>query len=371
MSKVKVICILSAIVLLASLTLLPQSSFAISSHGVLELKNLIEDKQSVNLLTNEFGIAESIIDEENSDELSKTEKMEIGALENKIASEKEILDEKSKEIEYDYKGQSVDVDKSEPDKLDVSFASGDETDENNFTVNLPLEDSTARVIDDVIIANDGEDDYSVTTEIFDGGIRNCFIIKDSSAPELYPIEYDFDSNDVELEFVIGEDGEKDGTIVAKDKDGEILMCIAPPWAKDSDGNDMVTYYEITGNTVTQIVKHKGENISYPIVADPTIGNNFSNYKWIYRSGDGYTFSLYPTTFLVRMLFSQNHYAIRTTSWIGVYNKGKTSSHWKNTAGMKDQYLCHLDFAARNSTYNLDPWRPNVSYLSTVLNRCNP
>lgn len=39
--------------------------------------------------------------------------------------------------------------------------------------------------------------------------------------------------------------------------------------------------------------------------------------------------------------------------------------------MRDQYICHQQFAYLKSSWNLDEWRPDVSYASTVTSLCNP
>ncbi|MEV6769562.1 DUF2599 domain-containing protein [Nocardia sp. NPDC051030] len=47
----------------------------------------------------------------------------------------------------------------------------------------------------------------------------------------------------------------------------------------------------------------------------------------------------------------------------------------DTPGMRDQFLCHWDWArivAPNKTsWNLEPWRPDVGYQATVNALCNP
>lgn len=39
--------------------------------------------------------------------------------------------------------------------------------------------------------------------------------------------------------------------------------------------------------------------------------------------------------------------------------------------MGDQYWCHTTFARSKDNWNLEPWRPDVGYLATVLAQCNP
>jgi hypothetical protein len=47
----------------------------------------------------------------------------------------------------------------------------------------------------------------------------------------------------------------------------------------------------------------------------------------------------------------------------------------NTPGMHDQFECHWVFARivdpTKTSWNLEPWRPDVGYQATVAARCNP
>ena len=60
----------------------------------------------------------------------------------------------------------------------------------------------------------------------------------------------------------------DGSVLAFDNDGQIAAKIRTPWAKDANGKDVPTYYEIHGTTLTQMVKHRSGKFVYGIVADP-------------------------------------------------------------------------------------------------------
>lgn len=48
------------------------------------------------------------------------------------------------------------------------------------------------------------------------------------------------------------------------------------------------------------------------------------------------------------------------------------SNWtSNRSGMRDQYMCHRNFAKDKVPWNLEPDRPDVGYARTVAARCNP
>jgi len=43
----------------------------------------------------------------------------------------------------------------------------------------------------------------------------------------------------------------------------------------------------------------------------------------------------------------------------------------NTNGLKDQFMCHWDFAVMKGSWNLDIGQPDVGYSKTVFAMCNP
>ncbi len=62
----------------------------------------------------------------------------------------------------------------------------------------------------------------------------------------------------------------DGVIIAMNGEGEFLFAIGTPWARDAAGKELATHYELEGNLLTQVVDHSGGDVSYPVVADPTV-----------------------------------------------------------------------------------------------------
>ncbi len=50
----------------------------------------------------------------------------------------------------------------------------------------------------------------------------------------------------------------------------IPALVEAPWARDKSGRSVPTYFEISGTTLTQVVKHRGADFDYGIVADPSL-----------------------------------------------------------------------------------------------------
>lgn len=54
----------------------------------------------------------------------------------------------------------------------------------------------------------------------------------------------------------------------------VLTTVQPAWAKDRLGRSVATYYEVDGNRLVQVVKHRDERVAYPVIADPWWGNQW-------------------------------------------------------------------------------------------------
>jgi hypothetical protein len=64
-------------------------------------------------------------------------------------------------------------------------------------------------------------------------------------------------------------------------DGQIVMAepaltlglpatLAAPWARDSNGREVETRYELDGTDILQVVDHRETAVAYPVVADPGV-----------------------------------------------------------------------------------------------------
>lgn len=53
-----------------------------------------------------------------------------------------------------------------------------------------------------------------------------------------------------------------------DANGNDVLYVGAPWAKDANGIDIPTHFEVDGTKLIQFVGHNNENVKYPVVADP-------------------------------------------------------------------------------------------------------
>ncbi len=59
------------------------------------------------------------------------------------------------------------------------------------------------------------------------------------------------------------------------------------------------------------------------------------------------------------------------AWSKVYALHKNNPNQTNTNGMRDQFVCHVNYAFYKTPWNLEPSRLDVGYAQTVLKGCNP
>ena len=248
-------------------------------------------------------------------------------------------------------------------------------------VDLPDLGSTAAgavAADGSVIYQNPEGPVDIGVQTIDSSVRIATVIKSPDSPTRF--DYTFalpPGGSLELS--------DDGFVAMRAADGSVLGGLAPAWAKDALGAELPTHYEINGPTVTQVVDISDPAIVYPVVADPWWGQNLiSSAKWVLRIVNarhetlGWTLEVTPTKWARAMAYYvQYSYDVGAAGWTELYNRYRNSGRGikKNLDGMRDQYICHQQVvgirAPNKPTWNLDEWRPNYSYLSTVNAQCNP
>jgi hypothetical protein len=139
-----------------------------------------------------------------------------------------------------------------------------ETSTETIQIGLPFADEAG----DVAAVQPGAISYdnkngSVTVPFLksDGSLQVHTIIEEATAPT----EYSYVVS-------IPEGGSltpiSDGAVAVLGTDGNPAALVPAPWAKDANGVDVPTHYEIDGDVLTQIIDHTAAGIAYPVVADP-------------------------------------------------------------------------------------------------------
>jgi hypothetical protein len=180
----------------------------------------------------------------------------------------------------------------------------------------------------------------------------------------------------ERDMPLPEGGNREDTgdaVFIVDAAGKVLGGFSAPWAKDANGTALKTHYEVRSTSMVQIVDHRTAKVAYPVVADPYLGfDMIQSASWTYNSGYGFTLAVTPTGWSRSLA---GGYLPGVYGWNELYAKYSSRGLNTNLDGMRDQYICHQQVVAvrdpLKSTWNLDEWRPDVSYLQTINARCNP
>jgi len=180
------------------------------------------------------------------------------------------------------------------------------------------------------------------------------------------VSYDADQAGY-INYLYDENGEAEGSAILYDKNGDVLVGISIPTAKDNNGVPVETHYEIKGTELTQVIQTT-KDTAYPVAAaSESYSSYFKSSKWIYRSNAQYkrALSIEPKIQACGAIGGN-------ASWPFLKKKHKGSKYWSNTAGMKNQYLCHAIIPQNLKTpWNIEPKRPYASFLSTCAQGCNP
>ena len=215
----------------------------------------------------------------------------------------------------------------------------------------------AQLIAEGAVAYDNQN-ASTTTVIakVDGSVQIATVLASKEAPTRYSYE---------LTLPVGAEAKlgNDGGVIFVGVAGKHLGGIAPAWSRDARGADVPTRYELSGSTLTQIVDHQNVPYAYPIVADPWLGLELIDRT----ASQSKTLQVFPTLW-GRLADT----ASRWSAWDEVLSK--TPGTRENTASMRDQLYCHVDFVRKvepfKTSWNLDLDRPYSDYLTLGLNKCN-
>ena len=237
-----------------------------------------------------------------------------------------------------------------------------------------------------LLASDGSVVYSGTDEIdqsvvaVDDGVRIHSVIQSSTAPAeiIHDVTLPDGARLVSAKDLAARDGDLDaktragGAVYIVDAQGSMIGGFAAPWAEDARGKQIATRYEIRGTKLVQHVEHHGASTAYPVVADPYLGFNLvssASWHWVNDSTyKGYSLHVVPTGWARA---NGGGYVPGAAGWDELYSKYKSRGLNTNLGGMRDQYICHAQFAFLKDTWNLDEARPDVSYAATVAAQCNP
>ena len=169
---------------------------------------------------------------------------------------------------------NVPIDSSEP----IAMSETGGVDQSGFEVSLPAEvdaGEAAFAADGTIVYESTTGGADVAVQVLESGVtRIQTIVNDASGP--HEFTYTFGESYAPIEAA-------DGSIAVVGDDGAALLGAA--WARDANGKEVATHYEIRDNSLVQVVQATADTV-YPVVADPA-------WNW-YNAAWGAKFNRYET-----------------------------------------------------------------------------
>lgn len=128
------------------------------------------------------------------------------------------------------------------------------------TLGLPATGDGQTVGNTTVFDATGTDQAQIAVQDVGIGTRALVNIDSADAPERY--EFDLSGDVASLRVNL------DGSVAAFDADGALVGGFTAPWARDADGKDVPTRYDVEGTTLVQYVYHREAGVKYGVTADP-------------------------------------------------------------------------------------------------------
>lgn len=238
-----------------------------------------------------------------------------------------------------------------------------EADEEAIGISLPFADQTdvAEIGDFGEISFDHGNRASTSVLPYgDGSVQMVTTIEDSSAPTEYSYDLELPEG-ATLEIL------PDGMVLVLDAQGEFFAGVAAPWAKDAEGADVPTHYEIRDSSLVQVVDHQIQGTNYPVTADPWLGRALISRVWVTVHPQGYKVNVVATAWGRAFNGAATHNA-------HVAELVSKTAPGRITPTIREQYLCHV---AGNlfewEDYNMESWLPYKPWWQQLnpIDQCNP
>lgn len=147
-------------------------------------------------------------------------------------------------------------------------------------------------------------------------------------------------------------------------DGALVLGVAPPEASAPDGSQPRVRWLAADDGGPRLDLDLGDvdPTAFPLVVTTHLGTSVvASTSWGDREG-GRSIAVTPTDWGRVSGATGSAFA-----WADLLAADPTA----DTPGMEEQLQCHLLGAREKATWNLEPWRPDVSLVEYALARCNP
>lgn len=153
----------------------------------------------------------------------------------------------------------------------------------------------------------------------------------------------------------------------------LLAALGRPTARDGRGATVPARYEVTDGAIVRVVDHLRTVAVDAVLSMDYLGLDvISRADWSLEWNFGRVLHVTPTGW---SRANAGGYISGVSGWDELYSKYRNRGLNTNVEGLRDQYICHQQIVAirapNRPTWNLDEWRPDVSYAATVNASCNP
>ena len=250
----------------------------------------------------------------------------------------------------------------------------------DLQVDLPFADEAAKAeisTHGLAVFDNANGSKTVPVPRQDGSVQINTVIVSADAPTEYTYTFTFSAHEnPEIRNV-------DGVVLFLDDEEKLLAGMAPAWAKDANGNAVNTRYEVSDNTVTQIIEH-GEGSAYPIVADPWLGIKLWSRITVdsYRSQPRVNLDLSGWGWAVWSGvaqgggvagFAAGQAILNNAGWSEAQGWSTTVRNALDKTSQRQQFECHALGALFAGQWNLEKFRPNRTThwsFGVAVHHCN-
>lgn len=181
-------------------------------------------------------------------------------------------------------------------------------------------------------------------------------------------------NDWNIDFCRDETGQIiNGSFGIYDSNGTPVASAGLPTTYDAMGKELDATYDINNSNITLNIEniadiHYPVSTSFDIYAENSMRGVADYFHYV-----GFNIEYEGSLTLGPRYFNESSVISCSNAWDAVVDLFYPyPPYWTdNLSGMGDQYWCHTTFARSKDNWNLEPWRPDVGYLATVLAQCNP
>lgn len=165
-----------------------------------------------------------------------------------------------------------------------------------------------------------------------------------------------------------------GEVAMLDDSGSLVAGMSAPWAVDAQGGPVQTSFEWDAerSILTQSIPKGLHADRFPVMTDPYLGKELYHKATTSGSyGSRYKINAFVTpwgrTWTGRATFGYHRDEVKSDL--------KWKSYWySNSGSIREQHYCHVFFggpAHWEPDYNMESWRPYVSWWRQAQNKCNP